>query len=41
MGLSVQKPEARVRERDERAIERWRKRDWPRIKKTVHPGFPG
>jgi transposase len=34
LGLSVQKPEARARERDERAIERWRKRDWPRIKKT-------
>jgi transposase len=34
MGLSVQKPEARARERDEAAIERWRKKDWPRIKKT-------
>jgi transposase len=34
MGLSVQKPEARARERDEKAVERWRKRDWPRIKKT-------
>ena len=34
LGLSVQKPEARARERDERAIARWRKRDWPRIKKT-------
>ena len=34
MGLSVQKPEARARERDEAAIERWRKRDWPRLKKT-------
>lgn len=34
LGLSVQKPEARARERDERLIERWRKRDWPRIKKT-------
>lgn len=34
MGLSVQKPEARARERDEEAIQRWRKRDWPRIKKT-------
>jgi transposase len=34
LGLSVQKPEARARERDETAIERWRKKDWPRIKKT-------
>jgi transposase len=33
LGWSAQKPEARARERDERAIERWRKRDWPRIKK--------
>jgi transposase len=34
LGLSVQKPQARARERDEKLIERWRKRDWPRIKKT-------
>jgi transposase len=34
LGWSAQKPEARARERDEKAIERWRKRDWPRIKKT-------
>lgn len=34
LGFSVQKPEARARERDEKAIERWRKRDWPRLKKT-------
>ena len=34
LGLSVQKPEARARERDETAIQRWRKKDWPRIKKT-------
>lgn len=34
LGFSVQKPEARARERDEAAIERWRKKDWPRIKKT-------
>jgi transposase len=34
LGFSVQKPEARARERDERAIERWRKKDWARIKKT-------
>lgn len=34
LGFSVQKPEARARERDEAAIERWRRKDWPRIKKT-------
>jgi len=34
MGWSCQKPERRARERDERAIRRWRRRDWPRIKKT-------
>lgn len=34
LGFSVQKPEARARERDEKTIARWRKHDWPRIKKT-------
>ena len=33
MGWSCQKPERRARERDEVAIEGWRKCDWPRIKK--------
>lgn len=33
MGWSAQKPERRARERDEDAIARWRKKDWPRIKK--------
>ena len=33
LGFSVQKPEARARERDEKVIGRWRERDWPRIKK--------
>ncbi|GIK16328.1 MAG: hypothetical protein BroJett003_12920 [Planctomycetota bacterium] len=44
LGWSARKPEARARERDERAIERWRKRDWPRIKKGAaaerHPHVP-
>lgn len=30
---SCQKPERRARERDEQAIEAWRKRRWPHIKK--------
>jgi transposase len=33
MGWSAQKPERRARERDERAIARWRRDDWPRLKK--------
>ena len=35
IGWSCQKPERRARERDEAAIERWRKQDWPRIKKSA------
>ena len=37
LGFSPQKPRRRARERDEAAIERWRREDWPRIKK----GEPG
>lgn len=33
MNWSCQKPERRARERDEQAIRRWRREDWPRIKK--------
>jgi transposase len=33
LNWSCQKPERRARERDEKAIRRWRERDWPRIKK--------
>lgn len=33
LGWSCQKPESRARERDEQAIARWRRVDWPRIKK--------
>lgn len=33
LGFSPQKPQRRARERDEAAIARWRKHDWPRIKK--------
>ena len=35
LGFSCQKPERRARERDEEAILRWRKKDWPRIKKSA------
>ena len=33
MNWSCQKPDRRARKRDEKAIERWRTKDWPRIKK--------
>jgi transposase len=33
LGWSCQKPQCRARERDEAAIARWRRVDWPRIKK--------
>ena len=33
LGWSAQKPEYRARERDEDAIERWRRLEWPRLKK--------
>jgi transposase len=32
LGFTAQKPERRARERDEDAILRWRKQEWPRIK---------
>lgn len=35
MNWSAQKPERRARERDEKAIEQWRREDWPRIKKGL------
>ena len=33
LGFTQQKPQRRASERDEAAIQRWRKRTWPRIKK--------
>lgn len=38
LGWTCQKPERRARERDEEAIRRWRRRDWPRIKKSPPTG---
>lgn len=32
---SMQRPARRARERDEQAIERWKKETWPRLKKTA------
>src|ERR1700737_1625269 len=37
---SPQKPERRALERDEQAINRWKQRDWPRIKKTLRGWVP-
>jgi len=34
LGWSCQKPQRRARERDEARIARWRRVDWPRMKKT-------
>jgi len=33
LGWSCQKPERRARERSQDAVDRWRKYDWPRLKK--------
>ena len=35
LNWSPQKPETRAVERDEQAVERWKRKDWPRIKKTL------
>jgi transposase len=37
---SHQKPEKRASERDEEAIERWKRQDWPRVKKTLRGWAP-
>lgn len=34
MGWSLQRPTTRARERDEEAILHWKKRTWPRLKKS-------
>jgi transposase len=40
LGWSRQKPTTRARERDEAAIARWVREQWPRVKKTPHAGAP-
>jgi len=40
MGWSLQRPTLRARERDEEAIARWKRQDWPRAKKTPGHGAP-
>jgi transposase len=46
MGWTLQRPERRAAERDEDAIARWVKQDWPRIRQKRAPagrvaGIPG
>ena len=36
LGFTVQKPERQARERNERAIQEWVRRDWVRFKKRQH-----
>jgi transposase len=40
LNWSHQKPEKRAIERDEEAIDRWKRKDWPRVKKTLHGWAP-
>lgn len=40
MGWSCQKPTRRALERDEAAITRWKRKEWPRVKKTPHGWAP-
>jgi len=37
---SPQKPERRALERDEKDIQRWKQKDWRRIKKTLRGWVP-
>jgi transposase len=40
LGWTPQKPERRALERDEDEIERWKQKEWPRIKKTLQGWAP-
>lgn len=40
IGWSWQKPERRALERDEDKIERWKREEWPRVKKTPRTWAP-
>jgi transposase len=40
LGWSPQKPERRALERDEKQIARWKREEWPRIKKTPRGWAP-
>jgi transposase len=40
LGWSHQKPERRALERDEKRIAKWKRVEWPRVKKTPHGWEP-
>jgi transposase len=40
LGWTVQRPKRRAAERDHDAIDRWVKKDWPRIKQTPNGAEP-
>ena len=40
LNWSHQKPEKRAVERNEAAIEQWKRKDWPRVKKTLRGWAP-
>jgi len=40
LGWSCQKPDRRAIQRDDEAIEEWKRREWPRIKKTPRGWAP-
>lgn len=40
MGWSPQKPERRALQREEAAIDRWKREEWPRIKRGQHGWAP-
>jgi transposase len=40
LGWSSQKPERRALERDDERIERWKREEWPRVKKTPNGWVP-
>jgi transposase len=40
LGWTVQRPKRRAAERDQAAINRWVKQDWPRIKQTPNGAAP-
>ena len=37
MGFSSQKPERRAIERDEHAVQTWKRKTWPALKKSAPP----
>lgn len=40
LNWSYQKPDKRALQRDEQAIEQWKRKEWPRVKKTLNGWAP-